>query len=434
MTRWLRYLVLVMAAAGAVGAMSIMGGWLRNGDPAAGQQSAETSPPQPISVHAEPVVFRPVQRSVDAVGTLCAFEVVSVAAKVDGQVKKIVCDVGDRIQPGAPLLEIDPVDYDLGLQRAEKALEADLSRIGLKAPDPQCDVENFPTVRQARARRENAAARLRRLESLAQERAAAQEQVDNARTEDAVALAEYNNQLLLAESVLVALQDRQLAIAMAKQKLNDTVVRAPVPSKPLPGADGTMTYAITARCVAEGTYVRAGTEVFRLVIDRPLKLLASVPERHAAEVRPGQQASLRTVASAESFGGRVTRINPAVDPATRTFEVEILVPNPQGELKPGSFAKAAILAPENPRVATVPLEALVSFAGTTRIFVVEDDRAKEVRVSVGLQAADWAEIVSPALGEGTLVVLSGQSALSDGSPLALRAAPSAVAVRKEAMR
>jgi len=434
MNRWLRYLVLVIALAAAVGAMSVMGGWLRNRDPDGAQGAADRSPPQPIAVRVEPVVFRPVQRAVDAVGTLCACEVVSVAAKVEGQVKKVLCDVGDRIQPGKPLLEIDPVDYDLALQRAQKALQADLSRIGLAAPDPQFDVENFPTVRQARARRENAAARLKRLESLAQERAAAQEQVDNARTEDAVALAEYNNQLLLAESVLVTLQDRQLAIAMANQKLSDAVVRAPVPSKPVPGTEAGMTYAITARSVAEGTYVRAGTEVFRLLIDRPLKLLASVPERHAAEVRPGQQASLRTVASAESFSGTVTRINPAVDPATRTFEVEILVPNSQGELKPGSFAKAAILIAENPRVATVPLEALVSFAGTTKIFVVENEHAREVRVTLGLQAADWAEIVSPALPEGTLVVMSGQSAILDGSPLALRSVPAAVATRKEAIR
>jgi RND family efflux transporter MFP subunit len=434
MRQWLRYLVLVIAAAAAVGAMSVMGGWLRNRDPAGGQGAGETSPPQPIAVRVEPVAFRSVQRSVDAVGTLCAFEVVSVAAKVDGQVKRILCDVGDRIKPGEPLLEIDPVDYDLALRRAEKALQADLSRIGLTAPDPQFDVENFPTVWQARARRENAAARLKRLESLAQERAASQEQVDNARTEDAVALAEYNNQLLLAASVLVTLQDRQLAIAMANQKLSDAVVRAPVPSKPLPGDEAAMTYAITARTVAEGTYVRVGTEVFRLLIDRPLKLLASVPERHAAEVRPGQQASIKTVAAVDCFVGTVARINPAIDPATRTFEVEILVPNPQGELKPGSFAKAAILTAENPRVATVPLEALVSFAGTSRIFVVENDRAKEVRVTVGFQAADWAEIVSPALPEGALVVMSGHSAISDGSPLALRAVPSAVAARKEAMR
>ena len=93
--------------------------------------------------------------------------------------------------------------------------------------------------------------------------------------------------------------------------------------------------------VAEGTLVRPGTELFKLVVDRTLKLRLPIPERHAADVRPGQKVEVAAAARTNSVNGTVTRINPAVDPDTRTFQVEVEVPNLAGELKAGGFAKAA---------------------------------------------------------------------------------------------
>ena len=92
-------------------------------------------------------------------------------------------------------------------------------------------------------------------------------------------------------------------------------------------------YAITQRSVAEGTFVRPGTEVCKLVIDQTLKLRVPVPERYSTEVQLGQQVEVNTAAFPRPFTGTVTRINPAVDPTTRTFEVEIQVPNADGELE-----------------------------------------------------------------------------------------------------
>jgi RND family efflux transporter MFP subunit len=435
MNKRISFFVIFFVTLGIVCGIGLLGQNMRKGDPAAAQDTQSADQPQAVAVQVEPVAFRKVQRSIESVGTLCAYETVTVASKLDGQVKKIHHDMSDRVKANDPLLEIDSVDFDLALEHSNKSLFADLSRLGLSSSDlnpdttnPLTIIERFPTVLQARARMENSASRLRRMESLAKENAAAQEQVENAKAEATVAGAEYNNQMLMAASALVVLQDRQLAIAQAQQKLKDTVVRAPVPSRPIPGVDGEMTYAITARLVAEGSYVRAGTEVFRLVIDRPLKLMASVPERYAGEVKQGQKASITTVASSEVITGTVSRINPAIDAATRTIEVEILVPNSEGKVKPGSFAKAAILTQENPKVATVPLEALVNFAGANKIFLVEKDRAKDVRVTLGQQTANWVEITSPELPEGTLVVLSSQALLVDGTPLTPRAT-SGVAAR-----
>src|SRR5262249_53585431 len=157
----------------------------------------------------------------------------------------------------------------------------------------------------------------------------------------------------------------------------------------------------------------------KLVIDRPLKFRGRVPERKIGEVRLGQKAQVFTAAYKESFPGEVTRINPSIDRDTRAFEVEVLVPNAQGQLKPGGFAKTGILTDVSPQTPTVPLEALVTFAGVTKIFLVEAGRAKEVQVTLGVEGSDWVEIASPALAEDAQVVTSGQTAVAQDTPVAI---------------
>jgi RND family efflux transporter MFP subunit len=219
---------------------------------------------------------------------------------------------------------------------------------------------------------------------------------------------------------MATVQMRQAAIRTAQQQLKDTQVLVPIPTRPIPGTEHGVTYAITQRSVAEGTYVRPGSAVFSLVIDQTLKLRALVPTRYSADIRVGHQAEVYTVAYATPFPGTVTRINPSVDPATRTFAVDIQVPNPKGQLKPGSFAKTAILIRVDPEAATVPLEAVVRFAGIIKIFLVENGLAKEVPVTLGIESTTWNEIATPALPRDAQVITSGQSTLADGTRVAVR--------------
>jgi RND family efflux transporter MFP subunit len=214
---------------------------------------------------------------------------------------------------------------------------------------------------------------------------------------------------------------KQTALAVARQQLADTRVCAPTPTLPVPGK-GDDAYVITQRAIAEGTLVRPGTELFKLVINRTLKLRVPVPERFSPEVRLGQKVEVSTAAFGRPVGGMVARISPAVDPATRTFPVEIQVPNDNGDLKPGSFAKAAIKTRLDTQAVAVPLSALVQFAGITKVFLAQDGRAREVQVTLGVQTPQWVEISSPVLPRGALVVTSGQTVLASGTAVSVRAA------------
>lgn len=378
--------------------------------------------PAAVMVTVEPVTFRPVQRAVEGVGTLHGFEEITISARVEGRVRKLSFDVADRVKPGGLLLEIDPTDYELAVQQAERGLKVELAKLGLKEP-PGSDVDlgKVPTVMLAQTRMENSQARLDRVRRLLTSRAIAPEEADNAASDLRVVQAEYANQLLLAKVGLATIHMKQTALAVAQQQVKDTQVRVPTPTLPVPGAADGVTYAVTHRPVAEGTLLRVGTEVCKLVINQTLKLRMPVPERYSSEVRLGQKVEVNTAAFAHPFTGTITRINPAVEPTTRTFEVEVQVPNPRGEMKPGSFAKAAILTRLEPEAATVPLSALVNFAGINKVFLSEKGRAKEVQVTLGVQSTAWVEITSPALPRGAQVITSGQTVLAAETPIAVRA-------------
>ena len=76
--------------------------------------------------------------------------------------------------------------------------------------------------------------------------------------------------------------------------------------------------------------------------------------------------------------GKVARINPAVDSSSRTFQVETLVPNERGLLRPGGFAKASIITDAEAKAAVVPLDSIVRFAGVTKLFIVENGKARSI--------------------------------------------------------
>lgn len=409
--------VLVLAALGGVFASGRLGADKREALP--GEQSVGPDA-DTVAVTTEAATYRAVQRSVEVTGTLHGFEEVTVTAKIEGRIRVVQHDVGDRVRPGEVLVEIESTDYEQAVQQDERALQVELAKLGLQAPPgSEFDLTAIPPVVQAQARMETAKAKRDRAVKANAAGANSEDDVTTATGDYRAAQAEYANQVLLARAGLATIHLKQSALAISKTKLAETRMIVPTPTRPVPGADS-VTYAVTARGVSEGTFVKSGTEVCKLVIDRTLKLRVPVPERFSAEVRIGQTVTVATAASTHSYSGIVARINPAVETSTRTFEVEIQVPNPAGDIKPGSFAKAAILTRVDANAVTVPVTAPYTFAGTTRVFVVENGRAKDVPVTLGAQTIEWVEVVSPRLPRGVQVVTSGHAVLADGTPVTVR--------------
>lgn len=373
-----------------------------------------------VAVTVEPVSHRTVQRTVEALGTLYGFEEVTISARIEGRVNELRHDVSDLVKPDELLIVIDPTDYDLAVQQNERAVQVELAKLGLKEPpEAKPDLSKVPFVAKARSLMDHAKSRLERINRLAASKNVSAEESETAASDYRTSQAELENQIIQAEAGLATIQMKQVDLQVAREKLANTNVRAPVPKIPLPGSSE-VKYVIAQRMISEGTLVRPGTELFRVVMSHMLKLRVPVAERFSSQVEINQAVDVYTAVATTPFAGTVTRIYPTVDSTTRTFQVEIQVPNPKGELKPGSFAKAAIHTQVDPNATTVPLSAIVQFAGIIKLFTVSGGVAKEVPVVLGTQTTQWVEIVSPQIPDGTSIVTSGQSSLADDTPVLVR--------------
>ena len=117
--------------------------------------------------------------------------------------------------------------------------------------------------------------------------------------------------------------------------------------------------------------------------------------------------------------GKVGRINPSVDAASRTFQVEAVVPNDKGLLRPGGFARATVVVDRADEATAVPVEAVVRYAGVTKVYVVEGGKARSINVETALEGPGWVEVTGP-VPAGASVVVTGQTQLADGTPVRVR--------------
>ncbi len=306
-------------------------------------------------------------------GTLASERAATLRAEVGGSVLEVLAEQGQAVTRGQPLVRIDDAAVREGYEAARSAVRtAELS----------ADL--------ARRNAERAAA-------LAQAGAIAERDLENARWTETSAAAQ------LAEA--------RTRLAQAEQQLARTVVRAPFSG------------VVSERPVNAGDVVQVGTALLTVVDPARLKLEATVPAEQLERLRPGAPVEF-TVAGLEgkTFSGRVARINPAVDPATRQVRITVQVPNPAGRLFVGLFAQGRVALAATTGIA-VPSRA-VDERGLTpsvlrlrasrveRVPVrlgVRDEIAEQVEIASGLAAGDTL-LIGPALGiaEGSVVRVVGE--------------------------
>lgn len=447
--RGLRWLVLgALTGAACFAAVRFGGVKLTDPDrPAATESSGEPTVtpdkgPDPVVVTVAAATPRAVERRVRTVGTLHGFEEIEVSPLVDGRVVRIARDVGDTVAPGDTLLEIDDTDFLLSVQEVERALELELASLGLSTvPDPSFDLTRLPSVERAGLVERSAADTLERYRGLEERNAITKDEIEKAELALDTARLDRKQRLIEAEQALAAVRHREAVLETARKRLGDTRVVAPsieVRTFRRPGEDAAentvttpRTYTVAARYITEGEVVRSMPPgvLFRLVVEDVLKLKAAVPERHAASIVPGQEVDLAIESlPGVPVTGHVVRVHPTIDTASRTFDVEVQVPNPDHRLKPGAFAKASILLDRNADAVTVPEESLVRFAGVTKLFVAADGHAVALTVEPGVRldvedasgsVRRWIEIPS-GVDAGAEVITSGLANLSDGAPVRVR--------------
>lgn len=365
---------------------------------AACSDSPATAVPQsdtPVrQVRVAPAVETLASRTVSASGTLAADDQIILGTKVIGRLGEINVDLGSRVKKGQAIAQIDPSDYRLRVEQAEAALQQARVRLGLppSGNNDRVDIEQTATVRQAAAVLKEARLNHERMVELWDRKLIARAELDAAVSQLTVADGRYQDAIEEVRNRQAILVQRRSELEIARQQLADTVIVSPV--------DG----AVSARQAAVGQYLPAGAPVATLVRTHPLRLRLPVPEREAGLLRIGQTVHLTVEGDPNRYQGRVARLSPAIAESSRTLLIEAEVPNEQGALRPGSFAKAEIVIESGQRVVTVPYDAIVTFAGIEKVLTVSNNSAVEKRVRTGRRIEDRVEITEGiAIGDEVVV-------------------------------
>lgn len=298
-----------------------------------------------------------IDREIELVGNLMAWKEANLAAQTTARVQKIYVDAGSRVKEGDLLFEMDDT------QLAQAKIQYQVAK------------DNYD-----------------RLKPLYETGSISQSQFDQVKA--AYETAEKTYQLLLTNTQFRA----PFSGVVTAKRLNDGEVFLLAP-----GGVGAPT-------------------IVSLMQINPLKLILNVSESNLKDVKLNQTVEIKSdIFPAETFKGTINRINPAVNPSSRTFEVEVKIPNPNEKLKPGMYVRAKILIGKSEGIIVNRSAALKQLGSTAYYgFIVKDNTAKRVELTLGKEFDSLVEITS-GLNEGDYLVTRGQGLLKDGSKVEIKA-------------
>jgi RND family efflux transporter MFP subunit len=346
-------------------------------------------------------------RNVEAVGTLAADAETVVSAEVEARVARLAADMGDQVAAGAPLVVLDSekLRYRADGQRA--ALNQTRAQLGARGQElPKA--EEAPEVVSALARRAEAEQGVMRARQLAAKKLLSAQELERAETQLQTAQAAHEAALAAARHLLAEVNAREAALKGASRELEDAVIRAPFAG------------VVAERLVSPGQFVRVQTPVMRIVRLHPLRVTARIPERFAPDVRVGHAVTVRLDAYPERpVEGRVTRISPDVDQRSRAFSIEAQVPNVDGALKPGTFARVNVVTDRVEKTIAVPVSAVQTRYGRSVLFIVRDGKLNAAEVKLGDRLGPRVEITE-GVEAGATIVADNVEGLADGQAVAPR--------------
>ncbi|HEX8090438.1 MAG TPA: efflux RND transporter periplasmic adaptor subunit [Blastocatellia bacterium] len=370
-----------------------------------GKQLDAASSSKAVPARVVPVSRKQIRRNVESVGSLFAYEEVIVSSEVEGKVEQVLADVGDRIAKGQPIVKVSPTELQLTLEQQRAILRQARARLGLAEDgDDLKDVRAAAEVKKAAADLADAEQKYRRAKALLDQGLLPRQGFDEAESRYNAARAAYDLSVQAVENLRGQLAGSRASAALAQKKVGDSIIRAPFAGQ------------VKERTVTQGQYLKVQTPVMTIVNVDPLRMRLKVPEKMAAWVRAGQVVTVSVEAYAgRVFAGTISRVNPSVDQQTRSFEVEALIENHDGALKPGFFVKASIPSDNIANAIFIPQEALVYVYGVYKVFVVEGDTLKEREVKIGGRSGEEVEILE-GVNEGERIALpAGGQELKEGA-------------------
>jgi RND family efflux transporter MFP subunit len=392
---------------------------------------------KPVAINVAAAEAKTVPLTIQATGSFVADEASDVAPKVAGRIAATPVDAGAFVKEGQVIVRMDSSDAELRLRQskaqleeAEASLRQSQSRIGYKGTG-EFDPLKLPEVAAQHANYESAAAQARLAEADAQRYAnlvatgdVSKSNYEKYKTQFETAQAQANAVKQQYEASLNGARQSYQAVVTSQASLSGVKAQLDIAQKAV--ADMTIRAPfdgyVSARPVAVGQYVALTNKIATVVKTAILKLQLQVPEGQAARIKVGMEVQARVAAYADRpFTGKVTAVNPSVDPASRSFIVEAKFTNPDLTLRPGMFATGQIFLPGGETAVFVPKNAVISDAATnsSQVYAVDHGKAR-LRV-VQIVSAEGGNVrVLSGINGGEMIAINRLSDLYEGCPIEVK--------------
>jgi membrane fusion protein (multidrug efflux system) len=316
-------------------------------------QGQATANSAPTPVVVASVKTGPALEQVESVGNLIANEAVIIRPEIAGRIRSLSFTEGQTVTAGQVLVTLDPTEYEAQMAQAESVV----------------------TLWQLK---------FRRGQDLLGKKVLSKQEYDE---------------------IDATLKGGQANLAVARARLEKTTIRAPF--------SGTL----GLRRVSPGDYVEEGQDLVNLESIDPIKVDLRVPERYASHAKPSQKIQVRVDAfPGKAFTGEVYAVDPRLDAGSRSVLLRGRLPNSNGELRPGMFARASLVFEERTTALWAPEQALVPMGNEQFVYRVLDGKAALTKVETGLRHPGEVEIKSGLTAEDR-VITDGQMKLRDGMPV-----------------
>ena len=338
-----------------------------------GGAPAKAQPPPLIPVMAGTAATRNVPVYVEGLGSVQAFNTVSVKTRVDGQITKVFFREGQEVKAGDSLFQIDPRPYQNALQQAQATKEKDQAQLH----SAQLDLERTAKLL-----------------------------TQSFQTQQA-----YDQQKATVGQLQASIKADDAQIATAQLNIDYALVKAPID-----GRTG-------ARQVDIGNLVQTAQNANLVSITqiRPIFVSFTVPAERLDAIRRNQaKQPLAVIAYAqddktELAHGQLTLIDNQVDAATGTIHLKAQFDNAGEPLWPGEFVSARIVLATRENAVTVPEDAVMRGPNGSYVYVLKNDDTAERRAVEIAAMQEGVAVVSKGLASGERVVTEGQYRLTDGA-------------------
>ncbi len=350
------------------------------------------------SVVTTPAAVRDFERVLAVQGNLKSKNFAMVSPRVPGTIERIFVEEGDPVVAGqTKLFATDAANLANSVrikqhatvvaQSSSREAEANLERVTVDLEKAELDYHRFNRLREKEAVTADAfeqqQSRYRQLQAA---RKLAEAQVELAAARDAQSNAE---------------------LAIAEKDLADAVVLAPIDGK------------VSLRLQEPGEMGSPGQPVLRIDDTSVVDVVAFLPSQYYGVVVPGR-TEMRVETSGVDVGRQaISYRSPTIHPRLRTFEIKSALEDPPEGVTSGAIAQIAVVL-EARRGLGVPSESIQQRGGRSVVFVVENDTARRVAVTIGIESHGWTEIREGDLKEGDAVITMGQSMVEAGTPVVVQ--------------